>query len=269
MGWRRGVPRGAAALRRVAVRATRLGLLVAGGCMGHRELASMRERRWRDFYAGPSDVDAGFLEWEERLIPRFLADGARVLVVGSGSGRDLLALARRRHHVEGIEAVARASALARRALAERGLDVAIHEGDVVTMALPAGPYDAVVFSWFCYTYLAERARRVGMLRRLRAVLAPDARVLISYLPARDRRWGGMRLVRMVARLTRSDWSPERGDILYDDAAPGTLHFEHHFQTDEIEGEARDAGFDVAFHEHGEIGFVALTLSRAVAPARTP
>ena len=62
------------------------------------------------------------------------------------------------------------------------------------------------------------------------------------------------LTRFLARLTRSDWRPERGDVV--SLATGdrhAIHYEHQFVDGELEHEARAAGLTVVFHERRELG----------------
>lgn len=48
---------------------------------------------WDDFHAAPEDVSQGLFPVERELFERWLPQGSRILFVGSGSGRDLIALA--------------------------------------------------------------------------------------------------------------------------------------------------------------------------------
>ena len=102
-------------------------------------------------------------------------------------------------------------------------------GDIETIEL-VERYDVFVFSWFCYAYIPESARRVRILKRLAEHLAPEGRILISYVPT-DKARRAIRVARLVARLTRSDWRPELGDSV---AATGdsmsSVSFQHFFRT---------------------------------------
>jgi SAM-dependent methyltransferase len=208
-----------------------------------------------------ADVAIGLYHWERDFYARFLGTGQRVLVAGCGTGRDLLPLLEQGLRAEGLEAVAACAEEARRRLVRRGFTAPVLTGDIATATL-SGRYDVVIFSWYCYSYIPLRARRVATLARLAEHLAADGRVLISYVlterPPRRLPW---RLARLVSQLSRSDWRPEYGDVF--SARPDTrrLHYEHQFRPDEIEDEARTAGFDVAFHEQGSDGLLALRPAR--------
>jgi SAM-dependent methyltransferase len=183
-----------------------------------------------------------------------------VLVVGCGSGRDLLPLLEQGYRAEGLEPVAVCADLARARVAGRGLAAPVHTADIATAAL-LGRFDVVIFSWLCYSYIPTRGRRVATLARVREHLAPEGRVLISYVraqpPPRRLPW---RLARLASYLSRADWRPEYGDVFI--ARPDTrcIHYEHQFGRAEIEAEGRAAGFAVAFHEQSSDGNLALRVA---------
>src|SRR5438874_8622456 len=187
------------------------------------------------------------MPWEQALYDRFLKPDDRILVVGCGTGRDLIALLKRGHRVEGLDAALRAVALARRMLEQEGLHAELHTGAIEAVALP-GSFDVFTFSWFCYSYIPQAATRIGVLRKVKAHLNPGGRILISYIPAEQPRSLPITLTRFMIRLTRSDWHPEPGDVI----GPATtnrnvLHYEHQFSEGELETEARAAGLAVVFH----------------------
>lgn len=232
---------------------------VAAGLLRLDALARHTGENWRHFGTTQteSDIAAGLFHWEQNFYGRFLRAGERVLVVGCGSGRDLLPLLQQGYRAEGLEPVAVCADLARERLARRGLTAPVHTADIATAVL-AGHFEAVIFSWLCYSYIPTRARRIAVLRKVRAHLAAEGRVLVSYVlaqpPPRRLPW---RLARLASQLSRSDWRPEYGDVFA--ARPDTrcIHFEHQFGPAEIEAEARAAGFDVLFHEQGSDGNLAL------------
>jgi SAM-dependent methyltransferase len=232
---------------------------VAAGLLRFEALGRHAATNWRHYGVtqAEGDVADGLFNWERAFYGRFLRAGDRVLVVGCGGGRDLLPLLADGYRAEGLEPVAECAAMARERIARRGLTAEVYTGDVTTAALH-GRYDAVIFSWLCYGYIARRARRVAALEKTREHLAAGGRVLISYplAPAAPRRlpW---RLARLAAWLSRADWRPEQGDVFIAWPDTGTIHYEHQFQPAEIEAEARAAGLAVAYHERTSDGMLAL------------
>lgn len=179
----------------------------------------------------------GLLPWEERVYgPPHLKPQGRLAVLACGSGRDVIGLARKGYRVEGVELAPGLAAAARRYTAKAGVDAAIHCADMATFSFHPGPYEAFVFSFLSYGYIAGSVRRVALLRRLRAQLSPGGCILLSCLTSgapfdtRVRRLAGA-----IARITRNPAPPEAGDRLQGD------YFDHIFTREALEREARQAG----------------------------
>ena len=98
-----------------------------------------------------------------------LLDGPDVLDAGCGTGEHALMLAARGARVTGVDLSEVAVGVAREKAAERGLTVTFTCGDVLTVALPAEGFDAVVDSGLFHSFGDEdRGRYVDVLRgRLR------------------------------------------------------------------------------------------------------
>ncbi len=256
-----------AGVARALERAATASTYVAAGLLRFDALERHMAANWRHFGLSQSggDVAEGLFSWEQRFYARFMTPGERVLVVGCGGGRDLVPLLEQGYRAEGLEPVAACAELARARLTARGLTAEIHVADVATAALP-GLYDVMIFSWFCYSYLPLRARRLAVLRKARTHLGAGGRILISYvLAAAAARRLPWRLARLAAQLSRSDWRPEYGDVFVPRADTSCIHYEHRFRPEEIEAEARDAGLVVAWHEHDSDGNLTLQVARADGP----
>jgi SAM-dependent methyltransferase len=258
IGWRK-VPfillSGAARALDLAERAL---MCFAAGTLRLHDLRGAIAHTWEDFGRNEPMILSGLMPWERVLYDRFLKLEDRILVVGCGTGRDLIALLKLGYRVEGLDVAPRAVALARRMLERQGLSVGLYVGPIEAVALP-GSFDAFVFSWFCYGYIPQADTRIEVLRKVKAHLKPRGRVLICYIPAeRPPRPLPIALTRFVARLTRSDWRPELGDVI----GPATrdrhaIHYEHQFWEGELENEARAAGLTVVFHERSDVGTAVL------------
>jgi SAM-dependent methyltransferase len=201
----------------------------------------------------------GLMGWERDFYLRFLKPDDRVLVVGCGAGRDLLALLDLGYRAEGVDVSPRATTMARGFLQERGREAPIYTGAIETVPLP-GLFDAFIFAWFCYSYIPESGTRVRALRKLSEHLNPGGRILVTYAPAtRMPRRLPIQLTRFVAWLSRSDWRPEYGDFIrLADDSRRFEHYEHQFTREGFEEEARAGGLTVAFHDGGEVGLAVLT-----------
>jgi SAM-dependent methyltransferase len=219
---------------------------VAAGVLNRRQLAEAIAGSWDDFFTAEEQILSGLMPWERAFYERFLKPDDEVVIIGSGTGRDLIALAQAGYRVRGIEPSVDAAAIAGGMLAKLGIEAGVETAGVEDAALDHLT-DAYVFSWFCYSYIPGRTTRVAILRRLRAHLRPGGRVLISYLTADTAgRRLPVRLTNVAARLTGSDWRAEANDALRP-AARG-VYFEHAFVPGELEGEANSAGLTVIFNE---------------------
>ena len=200
---------------------------------------------WERDEARDEAVAAGLLPWEEDLVSRFLNPQSAVLLVGSGPGRDLIALVARGYKVTGVEPARRAIATARRHLKSRGLSADIIEGFFEDVDVPK-PFDVIIFSYCCYSFIPESGRRIGVLRKAAAHLTHGGRIIISYMVHQPGHPVWMQVARIAATVSGSDWHPERGDVLPPlDAARPLFHYEHPFRPGEIEAEAAAAGLRVA------------------------
>ena len=232
---------------RFFARAARVFYHLAAGTLTVDRLRLGIERNWEDYSAGDADIAAGLMRWEEEMIARFVARGDDVLLVGSGSGRDLVALVSGGYHVTAIEPARRAVANCRRQLEKRGLTADVIEGFFEDVALPRR-FDVIFFSGCCYDFIPESRRRIAALRKAAAHLAPRGRILINYMttPSGHPLW--IQLARFAAAVTRSDWRPERGDVILPVGPPRPLfHYEHPFGPGELEAEALAAGLRAIHH----------------------
>jgi SAM-dependent methyltransferase len=224
---------------------------LAAATLRLREVRAGIEETWRGFAAGEAEIDAGLDPAETSVVSKFITAGDRVLVVGCGTGRDVIPLVRMGCEVVGVDPVREAVATARRALEARGLRASIVEGYFEESDVPGG-FDVILFSNHCYSYIPGRRRRVEVLRKAGARLTAPGHLLVTYIaspsPSGAR---SLRAMRSVSRLTGSDWQPEAGDRLEPlDGARGSFAYEHLFRPGEVEEEAGDAGLTVLPHrEH--------------------
>src|SRR5207249_241229 len=143
----------------------------AAGLMTPDQLSALITRRWSGFGADRDYILSGLQPWEADVYHRTLRRDDHILIVGCGSGREVIALRREGYRADGLEPAAPAVARAREMLAELGVDATIHLGCLET-APPAGTWNACVFSWRCYSYIPQRGRRVAALCAARERLSP-------------------------------------------------------------------------------------------------
>jgi hypothetical protein len=214
----------------------------AVGTLNRADLESMSATAWDDFGADDQVASSGLMQWERAIFHEFLKPTDRILLVGSGSGRDLLALRQAGHDVVGVEQATRAVQRARGLLDDHGISADILATRFDQAELP-GTFDAIVFSWFCYCYILGTAERTTALAKARAHLNASGRVIISYIAAETPSpTRATNIARAAARLTDADWRPEPNDHFHPVAGRTPLYaYQHSFGADELQREARNAG----------------------------
>ncbi|GAA0497162.1 hypothetical protein Ade02nite_54680 [Paractinoplanes deccanensis] len=117
--------------------------------------------------------------------------GPKVLDLGCGTGDLALALARRGHHVTGVDVSHTAVDTARAKATAAGLDIHFDVQDATTLTLTSGPFDTLIDSGLLHNlHRRGGTRATDYLRRLPELAAPGATVLvlaISHEPGQD--WG--------------------------------------------------------------------------------
>lgn len=234
-------------------------LLAAAGLLrpDERQAASCEE--WGYLNLSSVDVDAGLTPAEQEFYSRFLHPSDVVLLLGCGSGRDLLGLRLMGYDVDGLEQHPGLVELARANLARRGLGGSVRAG-IIQHADFDRPYTAIVFTAASYSMMPGSETRVAALSRIRAFLPREGRVILSYYPSKTYSTLGHRLTGMVAALARSGWSPEEGDMFWrHHRVPGVLGFCHVFEAQEFQRECSEAGFKILAQENFDDRFCYVAL----------
>jgi 2-polyprenyl-3-methyl-5-hydroxy-6-metoxy-1,4-benzoquinol methylase len=216
-------------------------LYFATGLLRAENLDAAARGEWIDYSISNEDVDAGLSRDERQFYTRHLRPGDRVLIVGCGAGRDLLALHRLGYHVDGLDHSDTVIDLARKHLARHGLTASVRAGAIQSAALD-GQYDVVIFSDGCYSLIRSASARTSALTRIGKHLAPRGRVLISYHGVTQQSAAGLWMLRTTARAAGADWSPENGDVFWRHRPGSVLRYRHHFTQEALAGEIDAAGF---------------------------
>jgi SAM-dependent methyltransferase len=129
------------------------------------------------FYAGErgSNLDSLVLD---RIRAR-VAPGGRILVAGSGTGRECLALEAEGWSVTGVDFSKAMVERAREGALERGSRVEYHQADLREHREPPGSLAAVLFTYDVYSLIQGTARRIELLKRMRLWLGAGGFVLLS------------------------------------------------------------------------------------------
>ena len=229
-------------------RASRVFLYLA---IGTERLARFREgveELWSDPWPAPAGAGALF-PVERELFDRYIPPGSRVLVIGCGGGRDLIALATLGHTMTGVEPSPQAMDLCAIALREQG-----SRGDPGSRLLRRRARDRPVRRDRVLVFLlqlhSESARRIACLRKAAGLLAPRGRVFVSYVTMGGPHPMLPRLARLSAALTGSDWRVEDGDAVSlrrEGMSRPCFFLEHVFTGLGLLEELAAAGMEVVHH----------------------
>lgn len=240
---RLAVARLLAAVHRLVARANRLPLAIAGGLLRPSDQRVWRHREWTtdaDCYAESGRVDFGLTKWEREIFDDWFPADGPVVVAGCGAGREMIALAEIGYQPHGFDLIPAAVEHANRNLVERGLTGRAVTADAADFPFDGGPYAGIFFSWYVYSYICPRARRIVVLKRLAQALRDDGCVALVLASPRGPRGGPtLQVARWVARLTGNPVLPEEGDSL----DPG-LQWIHVATREELADEARVAGLQL-------------------------
>src|SRR5262245_38602741 len=108
-----------------------------------------------------------------------VAREGRILVAGSGTGRESFLLAREGWSVSGVDFSTPMVELARKEADRLGLPIPFTVADLRTHDEPRGSIAAVFFSYDVYSFLPGAADRVAVLAKMAGWLAPGGVVFVS------------------------------------------------------------------------------------------
>jgi SAM-dependent methyltransferase len=203
---------------------------------------------WGAYNTNEEAIGAGWLPWEEAIAGELLTPSTRVLLIGSGAGRDLVPMARSACRVTAVEPLAHLNALASRALERHGVRARI-ETISIEEYVPREEFDVIWFSDRTYSYIPGRARRVALLRRLLMHLSPAGTLVISCAVGAGPQNRLAPFARLVGRLFGSDWRVDERDVIAR-VGPGPAYaYMHAFAPGEAELEAAAAGLQTTATEH--------------------
>jgi hypothetical protein len=190
----------------------------------------------------------GLFDWEEEAVKRWFAGCRRLLVLGAGGGREVIALARMGYRVAGFECNRALVGAANDILGRHGLRDSASVAWLARDTAPDGAerFDGVIVGWSAYMLISGRQSRIRFLAGLHARVAAGGPLLISFFT----RPGDSSRLRAISRVANAIRRLLRRPLVEvgDDLAP---NYVHRFTAAEVEAELRDAGFRlVAFRPEG-------------------
>lgn len=248
---RRRATRHGRALRRTALDLREAALRGVGRAADPAESIRRKYDAQAPFYAGSGaiDIDPALLRWARRTIRR----GGRVLVAGSGTGREAFALAAAGWEVKGIDYAPAMIEASRSEARRRGVTVDLALGDLRSHDEDRASLAAVFFTYDVYSFVPFRRDRISLLRRLAGWLEAGGSV---FLAARRVRTPWQRAILTLQRARRgrsagTEWGASHTRFIGPDGVLGRS-FVHYFTGRSLGGEIAEGGF---VQEETEAGHV--------------
>jgi hypothetical protein len=203
----------------------------------------------------------GLWNWEQKAIRDYFATCRRLLVVGGGGGREVLALSRLGYAIDGFECNSDLVARANELFAIEGQCCGMQHAARDECPKPGVTYDGIVVGWGSYMHIQERHRRIAFLKELHAQMGTGSPLLVSfwYQEGRGRRLKVMAAVANVVRWVLGREFVEFGDGL------GPV-YEHFFTREQINAELEEASFQLEYYSEEGYGHAVATCVRPVVPA---
>jgi SAM-dependent methyltransferase len=247
---------------RMADRVARTMVYLAAGTRRVEEIQADKQSVWDAFYRDYPSHQSQLLPWENEFVDRFVPPGVAVLLIGCGSGRDLLPLAERGCQMTGIDPSREGLTIAERLLHARGLSATLIRGFFENLTVTQ-TFDVAIFSYYCYGEMPMATRRIAALTKAAALLKPGGHVVVSHAAGISRpRSILVRLGQVAGTLARSDWRLEPGDFVSDSRQRSqSFSFTHVFEAGELEREAATANLRIVFR-HSDDRTIVAVLTRA-------
>jgi hypothetical protein len=198
-------------------------------------------------YGDPNYNRSGLLPWESAMIAEYFQNCKRLLLVGAGGGREVLALRQLGYEVHGFECnsdlVRVANALLRGEATAR-----VQFAPPDTCPTFQATYDGLIVGWGAYMLIQGRDHRTALLRKMRAHVGVGSPLLVSFFfrsPEARRFFVTTTVGNALRRLLR------RGNIELGDALEP--EYVHYFTQEEIAEELREGGFALEYYREDPYG----------------
>ena len=177
------------------------------------------------------DIDTyRLLRWETEVLNRYGISSGRILVLGSGWGREAIVLARNGLTVVGVDTNLPALRKSQQLAATLGLRVCFHQADFLQLPYALASFDYVLLGSTMYSSVPGSMRRRAWLAALCRLVRPNGLVILSFSqaesPGSRREAFCAQVNQWLVTLRGANKSYEPGD----NWSQG--HFLHAFQTEE-------------------------------------
>jgi SAM-dependent methyltransferase len=201
--------------------------------------------------------------WEVDLLDRYAVCSGRMLVLGSGYGREAIPIAHRGLTVVGVDSNETAVRTADRLAKHSSARARFHRADFLRLPYRPASFDCVLLSSLMYSAIPGISFRQACLQNLARVLTPGGLIILGFesrqFPRSRLKTLRDRLCLAMARIPGANAGYQAGDNCQNG------HFLHEFQDkDEICREFLQTGLTIQELDWDR-GFAVLAQSQAVTP----
>lgn len=201
-------------------------------------------------------------QWENEVLARHNIVSGKILVLGTGIGRESIALAKRGLHVVGLDISQSALRMAAQIARTAGVPVTFVQADFLAVPTHPAHFDYILLPSIMYSSIPSRSWRQTWLRQLTSLLSPKGLAILQFLvdfsPSTRRKRASETINQWLTRLPGTNRLYQLGDT----CPQG--HFLHAFQSEqELRQELSDSGVEVReLNWHGQYLVVAASSTKS-------
>jgi len=130
----------------------------------------------------------GLWNWEKRMIDKYFYACNKLLIIGVGGGREVLALHKSGYDVDGFECNPKMVEYANTLLEAEGITqkVQVCSRDIRQYGMKV--YDGIIVGWGAYMSFLGKEERINLLRNLRNQVKENSPILLSFFCRTDAAW---------------------------------------------------------------------------------
>lgn len=200
------------------------------------------DRSYDDTYARftGTSPETPLEQWEEEVLARHHIVSGKLLVLGTGSGRESIALAKRGFRVIGLDISRSALRMGAQIARTAGVSITFVQADFLALPTHQARLDCILLPSIMYSSIPSRKWRQTWLRQLTGLLAPGGVAILQFLVDSDlsarRKMVSETMNRWLIRFPGTNRLYQPGDT----CPQG--HFLHAFQSEqELREELSESG----------------------------
>lgn len=124
-------------------------------------------------------------QWEEEILVRYNIVSGRILVLGTGIGRESIALAKRGLLVVGLDISQSALRMAAHIAHTAGVTVTFVQADFLTLPTHPAQFDYILLPSIMYSSIPSRSWRQTWLQQLTGLLSPKGLAVLQFFVDSD------------------------------------------------------------------------------------